>query len=81
MLELPFGNAIRVYIGIPDDRGAPTGANKSLSSGKVEEKKKGREKERKRWDRQTRREEAVYTASHEYSNRAARHQVSGDSYR
>lgn len=61
MLELPFGNAIRVYIGIPDDRGAPTWANKILSSGNVEEKKKGREKERKRWDRQTRREEAVYT--------------------
>lgn len=78
MLELPFGNAIRVYIGIPDDRGAPTWANKILSSGNVERrKKKGREKERKRWDRQTRREEAVYTASHEYSNRAARHQVSG----
>lgn len=44
MLELPFGNAIRVYIGIPDDRGAPTWANKILSSGNVEEKKKGEKK-------------------------------------
>lgn len=46
MLELPFGNAIRVYIGIPDDRGAPTWANKILSSGNVERGKKKGEKKR-----------------------------------
>lgn len=34
-----------------------------------------REKKKKRWNRPD--EEAVYTASHEYSNGAARHQVSG----
>lgn len=66
MLELPFGNAIRVYIGIPMIVGRQLQRIKSYHRGK-------KRKERKR----EKTEEAVYTASHEYSNRAARHQVSG----